>query len=197
MFKKNFVKLCNRNHESPTVVCRKLGLSSAAFSEWTETSVPRRATLERIADYFEVTVEALLEDRGERRILRVPIYGKVAAGIPMEAIEEIEDFEELDTRTMPKGEYMALRIAGDSMEPRIRKGDVVIVRVQDDAENGDVAIVMIGNEDAVCKKIKKTKDGMMLISTNPVYEPMFFSNEEIQKLPLRILGRVVELRAKF
>lgn len=197
MFKKNFVRLCNERNEPPTLVCRKLGLSSAAFSEWTESSVPRRTTLEKAAAYFGVSVDVLLGKSEERRAFRIPVYGKVAAGIPIEAIEDIEDFEELDARNFPNGEYIALRIAGDSMEPRFRKGDIVIVHLQNDVDNGDIAIVMIGGGDATCKRIKKMPTGVLLISTNPVYEPMFFSNEEVEQLPVRILGRVIELRAKF
>ena len=76
-------------------------------------------------------------------------------------------------------------------------GDIVIVRSQPTAENGDVAIVMVGTEDATCKKIKKTPEGIMLISLNPAYEPQFYSNKQIEQLPISIIGKVVELRAKF
>ena len=83
------------------------------------------------------------------------------------------------------------------MEPRMTTGDVVIVRSQPTAETGDIAIVMIEGENATCKKIKKTPDGIMLISLNPDYEPMFYTNKEIEQLHITILGKVVELRAKF
>ena len=65
MFKENFTRLCSQRHEAPSAVCMKLGLSNAAYTQWKEDSVPRRATLMRIADYFSVTVESLLEDKKE------------------------------------------------------------------------------------------------------------------------------------
>ena len=60
MFKENFVRLCNQHGESPTVVCKKIGITSSAFSKWTDESIPRQATLIRIADYFGVSVSYLL-----------------------------------------------------------------------------------------------------------------------------------------
>ena len=95
------------------------------------------------------------------------------------------------------GEFFGLQIHGNSMEPKFSEGDVVIVRLQDDAESGDIVIAMINGDDATCKRLRKYRDGIELISTNPSYEPMFFSNEDIEKKPVKIIGRVVELRAKF
>ena len=95
------------------------------------------------------------------------------------------------------GEYFALRICGDSMEPKMESGDTVIVRRQEDCESDDIAIVMIGGEDATCKRVKKLDSGIMLISSNPKYDPMVFSSEDVNELPVTILGKVVELRAKL
>lgn len=77
------------------------------------------------------------------------------------------------------------------------EGDVVIVRKQDDAESGEIVIAMVNGCDATCKRLKKYAEGIMLLSNNPKYEPMVFSKEEIETKPVRIIGRVVELRAKF
>lgn len=128
---------------------------------------------------------------------KIPVFGMVAAGIPISAIEDIIDYEEIDEQTANSGEYFALKIKGDSMEPRMTSGDVVIVRSQSTIESGDIAIVLINGEEATCKKIKQTPEGIMLISLNPAYEPMFYSKKQIKELPVRILGKVVELRAKF
>lgn len=95
------------------------------------------------------------------------------------------------------GEFFGLRIKGDSMEPRIFHGDTVIVRQQDDVDNGDVAIVMINGSDATCKKVEKHDNGIMLVPLNRKYEEKFYTNEDIEKLPVRIIGKVVELRAKI
>ena len=106
-------------------------------------------------------------------------------------------WEEIPADMAESGEYFALRLKGDSMEPRMLNGDVVIVHQQSDVNNGDTAIVKVNGDDATCKKIKKTPQGMMLIPLNPEYEPMFFTHKEIQTIPIEIIGKVVELRGKF
>ena len=83
------------------------------------------------------------------------------------------------------------------MEPKFSEGDVVIVRKQPDVNSGDIAVVLVNGDDATIKKIKKRPEGVMLIPSNPNYEPMFYSNQEIEELPVVVLGKVVELRAKF
>ena len=133
----------------------------------------------------------------QKRGIRIPVYGNVAAGVPLEAITDIEDWEEIDKAMAAQGEYIALRIHGKSMEPRMLDGDVVIVKIQSHIEDGEIGIIFINGDDATCKKIKKTPKGIMLISNNPAYEPMFYSNDEIENLPVRVLGKVVELRGKF
>ena len=125
------------------------------------------------------------------------MLGNVQAGIPIEAIEDIIGYEEISNEMAQSGDYFALRIRGDSMEPRMHEGDVVIVRKQDDAETGDVCVVMVNGDDATVKRIKKSPEGLFLIANNPAFEPMFFSNREIDELPVQVIGKVVELRAKF
>ena len=95
------------------------------------------------------------------------------------------------------GTHFGLKIQGDSMEPRICEGDVVIVRQQNDAESGDIIIATVNGADATCKRLRKYRDGIELISNNPAYKPMFYSNEEIEQKPIHIIGKVVELRGKF
>lgn len=127
----------------------------------------------------------------------INVYGRVAAGIPLEMIEDVIDTEEIPEDMAKTGSFFGLQIHGDSMEPKISDGDIVIVRQQDDAETGDTVIATVNGTDATCKRLRKYRDGIELISTNPSYEPMFFSNQEIKSKPVRIIGRVVELRAKF
>lgn len=127
----------------------------------------------------------------------INVLGRVAAGIPIEAIEDIIDTEEISEEMAKSGEFFGLQIHGDSMEPRMCEGDVVIVRKQDDAESGDIVIAMVNGNDATCKRLRKYRDGIELISNNPSYEPMFFSNEDIISKPVKIIGKVVELRGKF
>lgn len=181
---------------------------------------PKYETMEAIADTFNVDIDYLLgksdirnrfthslggyslatsvlKDIESKRGVKIPVFGNVAAGIPIDAITDIEDYEEITEELAASGEYVALKIKGDSMEPKMSQGDVVIVRVQPTIESGEIAIVLINGDNATCKKVKKTEEGIMLISLNSAYEPMFYSNKQIEELPIRIFGKVVELRAKF
>ncbi len=128
---------------------------------------------------------------------KIPVLGKVAAGDPIEADENVLDYEEISAEMARSGAYFGLQIKGDSMEPRICEGDVVIVRRQPDVDSGEIAIVRINGNDAVCKKVMKYDAGISLVSFNPAYEPMFFTKEEMNSLPVTIVGRMVELRGKF
>ena len=128
----------------------------------------------------------------------VPVLGDVAAGIPIEAVENIVDYEEIDSSMASTGEFFGLRIKGSSMEPRIRDGDVVIVRRQEDAETSDTAVILVNGDSATVKRIKKEPDGSLwLLPNNPAYDPQHYSPAEIATLPVRIIGKVVELRGKF
>lgn len=139
------------------------------------------------------------DDSGKpsRKGVVINVLGRVAAGIPINAIEDIIDTEEIPEDMAATGEFFGLQIHGNSMEPRMIEGDIVIVRQQDDAESGDIVIAMVNGDEATCKKLVKYPEGISLVSFNTTYEPMFFSNIEIQQKPVRIIGKVIELRGKF
>lgn len=163
---------------------------------------PSVSTLQLIATATNTPLEDLLPSTKTAsptgRGVRIPVLGRVVAGIPIEAVEEILDYEEITPELAASGEFFALKIRGHSMEPRMMEGDVVIVRRQDDVESGDIAIVLVNGNEATVKRVKKQEDGITLIATNTsVYEPHYYSNKEIEELPVRILGKVVELRGKL
>ncbi|MBS6520301.1 MAG: repressor LexA [Clostridiales bacterium] len=152
------------------------------------------------ANVLNTTVSYLMgweESSTMKKGISINVLGRVAAGIPIEAVADIIDTEEITEEMAHTGEFFGLQIHGDSMEPKISEGDIVIVRQQDDAETGDIVIATVNGDEATCKRLRKYRDGIELISNNPSYEPMFFSNEDIVSKPVKIIGRVVELRAKF
>jgi repressor LexA len=151
-----------------------------------------------LASLLSATESSMMKNSPSDKGARIPVLGRVVAGIPMDTIEEIIDYEEIPKEMAATGEFFALKVKGHSMEPRILDGDVVIVKKQEDVESGDVAIVLVNGNEATVKRVKKQKNGITLIATNiSVYEPHYYSNEEIEGLPVRILGKVVELRGKF
>mgnify|MGYP001623870656 CR=1 FL=1 len=134
-----------------------------------------------------------LEKKSKNNYVKIPVVGTVAAGEPILAQENITDYEELPAEEFKDGEYFGLKIKGDSMFPRILEGDVVIVRQQSDCDNGKIAVVLINGDEATVKQIKKTKSGLMLIPYNKKYDPMFFTKEEIETKPVKIIGVVKRL----
>jgi repressor LexA len=181
---------------------KKVGVQKSAINKYEKGRVEnlKRTTLEGLADALGVTPVELLgyedEEQQNQRAKKIPVLGNVVAGIPLEAIEEILDWEEIPADW--HGEYFALKVKGDSMEPKISEGDVVIVKKQEDIECGDTAIVLVNGEDATVKKIIKNEEGITLVATNTsVFLPRFYTNKEVNKLPVEIIGKVVELRAKF
>ncbi len=179
-------------------VARFLGIKRQTYSAYERgVSVPDANTVMSLAKLFGVSVGMLLLGENTSSVIRVPVCGNVAAGIPIDAIENIEDYEEVDASLSMGSELIGLKIKGASMEPRFTNGDVVIVRRQNDVENGEIAVVLVGGEEATVKKIAKFSDGIRLVPTNPAFEPIYFSNREIESLPVTIVGKVVELRAKF
>lgn len=126
---------------------------------------------------------------------RIPVVATVAAGEPIFSEESI--LEWIDYDKDPRGEVFGLRIKGDSMIPRISDGDTIVVDKSAIWEDGDIVVVTVNGNDGTCKRIKKYKDGISLISLNPSYEPIFFTKSQVEELPVRVVGRVMESRSKF
>lgn len=183
-------------------VADMVGVSEGTVSRW-ESGEIANMRRDKIMDYakaLRISPAVIMgwESKEETsRGFRIPVYDRVAAGIPIDAIEEVVDWEEIPEDMAKTGEFFGLRIKGDSMVPRIVEGDIVIVRQQPDAESGDIVIVRINGDTATCKRLAKHTHGISLISFNPAYPPMCFSNEEIEQLPVVIIGKVVENRQKY
>ena len=159
-----------------------------------------QSKIQALADALKTTPKDLMgwnDSPNSADAVRIPIFGEVAAGVPLEMITDIIDWEEIPAAMAKAGEYFALKIHGHSMEPKISDGDIVIVRHQNDAETGEIVIAAVNGDAATCKRLKKYRDGIELIPLNPSYEPMFFGKDEIEEKPVTILGKVVELRSKF
>ena len=194
-------KLTEEQNMSMSELSRRVGIAKSAISRYFNGT--RELPLNKIGDFASVlhtTPDYLLGIEYEPQTpqgLKIPVLGTVAAGIPISAVEDILDYEEVPQSWENQGEFFALKIKGDSMEPRMESGDVVIVKQQPDANSGDTVIVLVNGDDATCKKLQKTDNGIMLVSTNPKYPPMFYSLEDIQAKPVVILGKVIELRQKY
>lgn len=201
IFAENLTRLVNGSKLPQSEIAKRINISPQTFNTWIQgKAIPRMGKIQLLADYFKIEKSDLIEEKSNITIsqgIKIPVLGSVPAGIPITAVEDILDYEEIPQLWANQGEFFALKIKGDSMEPRMQSGDVVIVRQQSSADSGDTVIVLINGDEATCKKLEKTSNGIMLISTNTKYSPMFFSQEEINELPVVILGKVVENRQKY
>lgn len=197
----NIKRLMNLRDKDRNQVCKDLNIKYTTFTDWINANTyPRIDKIELMANYFNVSKSDLVEEylpSNTSKSVTINVLGRVAAGIPIEAVENIIDTEEISLELARTGEFFGLQIHGDSMEPRIYDGDVVIVRQQEDAESGEIVIALVNGSDATCKRLIKYATGISLMSLNSKYEPMMFSNDEINEKPVKIIGKVVELRGKL
>lgn len=200
-----FKNLRKDNNLTQAELGKKLGVAPSTVGMYERGQrEPDFETLEKIANYFSVNMNTLLgkenafDEKSSSVVgIKIPVLGKVAAGIPITAVENILDYEEISSEMAASGDYVALKIQGSSMEPRMYDGDVVIVRVQSTVEHGEVAVVMVDGSEATVKKVQFLSNGILLQPFNPSYEPIFYSKEDVENLPVRIFGKVIECRQKY
>lgn len=208
IFSQNLKNLIEEKNINQADLSKILGVSESTVGKWIlQKAMPRMIIIDKLAEYFQVdktyffklqNSETLNNIKHTKKGVKIPVLGKVVAGIPVEAITDIIDYEEITEDMAKTGEFFALQVKGDSMAPRIRENDVVIVRKQSTVENKDVAIVLVNGSEATIKEVQIQENGITLIGWNPaVYTPHFYSAKEIKTLPIQIIGKVVELRGKF
>lgn len=127
---------------------------------------------------------------------RIPVFSAVPAGTPVEALNDIIDWEEIPAKWLVGGkEYFGVVVKGNSMYPYYMEGDIVIVCKQPVCECGDDCIVYVNGYEATLKQVKLHEDGSMTLQPlNPEYAPRTYTPEEISSLPVMICGVVKELR---
>ena len=191
-------QLCATKGTNISNLEKELGYGNGSLSK--AKKIPSDRILD-IAKYFNVSMEYIMTGNTDSNVefitlndvARLPIYGRIPAGIPKEAIQEVEGFIEVPAY-MSEG-YIVLKVIGDSMYPKYLDGDVVIIKERPDCESGQDCAVRINDNDVTLKKVIKMEDGLMLQPLNPEYPPQFFSYSD-ELCPVYILGVVVEIRRK-
>ena len=186
-------------------ICDYVGVSKATVQRWETGSISnmRRDRIKKLSEILQLDPHQLIADSSgeetavpQNAFVKRPVLGTVAAGVPITAQQDILGWEEVPSQWTQNDTLFGLKLKGDSMEPRMAQGDIVIVKKQSDVESGQIAIVMVDGE-ATCKKVAKHADGLVLISNNSKYPPMIFTLKEMEEKNVVIIGRVIELRAKF
>ena len=119
--------------------------------------------------------------KNKNSIISIPILGKIAAGLPIEAISDNTNYIELPETLLKKGEYFILNVEGDSMiEAGIFDGDQVVIRKANDANNGEIVVALIDNNEATLKRIFKRGQQVALQPENSNYETIIYGPDRIQ-----------------
>ena len=175
-------------------------------------------TLKKIATAMNMSINDLLIQSGDVKLeelqfdnamvtdietnnIKIPVLGRIPAGIPFEAIEDkyAIDYEEIPKEWLKGGkQYFALKLEGNSMEPEYHDKDIVIFQKTNDCESGQDCCVKINGFDATFKRIKKQENGIMIIPLNENnstgFSTTFYTNEDIINMPIEIIGIVKQIR---
>ena len=204
-----FCNFINERGMSVYRVAKETGIPASTFTDWKNgRSVPKADKMKRIAEYFGVTLDALLDDgagarteadefypspRGRKEI---PIIGEIRAGSPIITNEtllgtELADVDDAD-------EYFFLKICGDSMKNvGIIDGSLVLFRKQQYAENGDIVACLVGGDSATVKRFSRINRNVYLIPENESYSPIKLTAEDFETGEARILGVALEVKIKL
>lgn len=173
-------------------IAKFLNITTPAYSfyETSKRNMPTETAI-KLAQFFNVSVDYLLgADTNNKRLL--PVLGTVKAGYNYLAEENIIDYIEPNMNITDHANYFGLMVKGDSMAPLFDEGDYLIVHKTDgDFNTGDIGIVLINGDEATVKKVVKTDNGIELQAFNPYYPAKRYTYEEMQNLPVKLIGVVV------
>lgn len=163
---------------------RYIMFNKGKLSKWeNDREEPKLSALKYVADFYDVSVDSIISDK-ENSDLGIPLIGKIAAGTPIFADQNIEDYFTIDSRINAD---FCLRIQGDSMiDAGIKNNDIVFIRQQPTLEVGEIGAIQIG-EEATLKRFYRTNDSIILQPANSNYLPQIYTEEN----DIKILGKLV------
>lgn len=196
---KHYMELHDLNNKELSKI---LGVSESTVGKWLlKKSTPRMGVIEKLSRYLGVQKSDLIEQKDPEltfvdlsKSVKIPVVGKIPAGVPIEAIEDIiETLDIPEDWTKGDAEYIGLRVSGDSMYPVLLDGDTVVIRVQPTAETGDICACYVNGYDATLKRIALSPSSITLKPENPNYPPKTYTHPG----EVTIAGKVVEVRRKL
>ncbi len=203
IFAKNLQYYMKLNNKTRSDVCRDLDIPYSTFTDWCNANIyPRIDKIQLLANYFSIQKADLVEnkvkfDKLGNPVVTIPILGTVKAGYDYLAQENWIGAVDVDKKLADGNELFALKVHGDSMSPVLIEDDIVIVKKQDDFENGDIVVAIVNGDEATIKKGKKNENSILLQPLNPSYEPLIFTYDEMESIPVKIIGIVKQLKREF
>lgn len=195
----NIKDLRKRARLSQLELAELCGVHQTAVSQWEQGRTnPDTDMLMALSQIFHTSIGAILGLDTPDDPIMIPIKGFVRAGeMTFVEDEDICEFVAISPELARRGEYCALRVKGQSMYPMFHDNDVVIIRVQSDVEDNDIVVAVEGRESATLKRLKIQKNGILLMAENPEYDSLFYTKDQIVKLPLTFFGKAVEIRREI
>ena len=205
IFAKNLNYYMSINGKDRYDLARDLNLPYTTITSWCKAEFyPRIDKIQLLANYFDIQKSDLVEskeklDKLGNPVAEIPLLGTVKAGYDYMAQENWEGMIEVDKNIIKDGsDYFALKIKGDSMSPVLIEDDIVIIKKQEDFENGDLVVAIINGDEATIKKGRKNDTSIVLQPFNTVdYEPLIFTYNEMKTIPVTIVGIVNQLKREF
>lgn len=196
IFSKNLQKYMYENNIDRKEICKALSFKYSTFAEWFNgTAYPRIDKIEKLASFFGIQKSDLIEDKSNIpntiQPKPVPVLGKISAGLPLYAEEQLEGYMYAPESILKDGnEYFYLKVSGDSMNTKFNDSDLVLVQKQDTLENGEIGAIRVNGFDATVKRFKKQGDLIILepMSTNPAHTVQIYNPKDID---IKIIGKVI------
>lgn len=199
VFAKNLNRLLSKNGKTQSDLVTYMNTTASTVSDWCNgKKYPRVDKMQKLADYFDVLKSDLTEEHTPELTPveynpthKIPVLGRISAGLPLYAEENIEDY--IYTELNGGNEYFGLLVVGDSMNAaRICEGDIIIVRQQEQVEDGEIAVVMVDDDDATVKRFHQNGRTVTLTpqSYNPAHQVQVY---DLKETNIRIVGKVVQV----
>lgn len=201
IFSENLKKQAAIAGENQPDIAEVLGVTKSAVNAYfMGNKMPRMDRIKKLADHFGCNVSDLVDDKSiedQVTAVAIPVLGTVPAGVPIEAIQDILGYEEIPKIMADTGEFFCLRVEGNSMYPLLYSGETIVIKKQETADNGDIVVALVDNEETTVKRLKKVSDGIILEAENPEYNSLYFNEKQIQNEKVKIIGKAVESRKKL
>jgi len=211
LFSKNLKYLRESKGISKNKLGEMVGVNQTTIGRWETNEIkPSIDNVEEVAKALNVNLpDLLIKDlefdnanyvKLDLDVVKIPVLGTIKAGIPIEAQEEIIDYVEIPKKWILGGKkFYGLKISGDSMYPKYQEDDIVIFEQNEDKEqyNNKDCAVMVNGDDATFKQVLLNEQGLVLRPYNNAYDIMMYSNDDIEKLPIKIVGIAREKRTKL
>ena len=203
IFAQNLNYYMSINNVSRNDIVKALDIPYTTVMSWCKGEFyPRIDKIQKLADYFSINKSDLVESKDNiilnDDVVQIPLLGRIVAGYPEEMFSDVIDYIGVPS-DMIKGnkELFALKTKGNSMQPTFIENDILIFEKTSDGESGQFCAVTVNGNEATFKKVVKMDKGIMLQPLNLEYESKFYTNDEIENLPVKIIGILKQVRRNY